>query len=406
MLSYLNDLKCSKCGKHFNADKLQTVCDRCGMPLVAEYDLDAAGKAVDKDSLKIREPSMWRYWEIMPVKDKKNIVSLGEGYTPLLEASNLGKKLGLRNLWIKDESQIPTGTFKSRGLSAAVSKAKELGVRRIAIPSAGNAGGSLAVYGARTGMEVYIFMPEDAPLVNKVESWITGAKVYLVKGLISDAGKIVSEGEQQLSWFNVSTLREPYRIEGKKTMGLEIAEQMDWVLPDVIIYPTGGGTGIIGMWKAFGEMEKLGWIKGPRPRMISVQSTGCAPIVKAFNEGKEDSEMWRNASTIASGLRVPKALGDFLILRAIRESHGTAIAVEDTEILEDVKLMAKEEGVFACPEGAATLSALRHLMEKGFIDKNEKVVLFNTGSGLKYTELFTVNLPVLDPAKKIDFSQL
>ena len=405
-MSYLIGLECSKCGKTFDPDKVQTVCDRCGKPLLARYDLDAVGKIIDRGSFKGRESSMWRYRELLPVRDEQNIISLGEGYTPLIRAAKLDDRIGVKSLWIKDEAQIPTGTFKARGLSAAVSKAKELGVKCMAIPSAGNAGGALAAYGARAGMEVYVFMPEDAPPVNKVECWVTGAKVYLVKGLISDAGRIVSAGAKERGWFDVSTLREPYRLEGKKTMGFEVAEQFNWALPDIIIYPTGGGTGIIGMWKAFSELQELGWIGERRPRMISVQSTGCAPIVKAFKEGAEESEMWEGASTIASGLRVPKALGDFLILRAIRESRGEAVAVDDEEMLEDTKLMAKEEGIFPCPEGAATLSALKHLVEESSVDKNDRVVLFNTGSGLKYTELFPLKLPVLDPKEEINYQKL
>ena len=405
-MSYLDRLECSKCGRLFRHDQVQTVCDRCGSPLLARYDLESVARDVGRESFRTRVASMWRYRELLPVRNEKNIVTLGEGFTPLTKTDRIGEQLGLRNLWVKDESLIPSGTFKARGLSAAVSKAKELGVERVAIPTAGNAGGSLAVYGARAGMQVYIFMPEDAPLVNKVESAVTGARVYLVKGLISDAGKIVSAGEKELGWFNVATLREPYRLEGKKTMGLEVAEQFGWELPDVIIYPTGGGTGIVGMWKAFQELEQLGWITDHKPRMISVQSTGCAPIVKAYAEGKESSEMWEDAQTIAAGLRVPKALADFLILRAIRESRGTAVAVTDKELLEDTKTMARAEGIFACPEGGATLSALRHLVDEGSIDHGERVVLFNTGSGLKYTELFPADLQVLDPAQRIDFHRL
>ena len=349
---------------------------------------------------------MWRYRELLPVKDGGNIVSLGEGYTPMIRASKLGERVRTKDLWVKDESQIPTGTFKSRGLSAAVSKAKELGIKRIAVPSSGNAAGALAAYGARAGMDVYIFMPEDSPAVSVVECWITGAHVHLVKGLISDAGKVASAGERERGWFNVSTLREPYRLEGKKTMGLEVAEQFGWSLPDVIIYPTGGGTGIIGMWKAFKELDELGWIDDHRPRMISVQASGCAPIVKAFREGAEESEMWEGVSTIASGLKVPKALGDFLILRVVRESGGEAVAVDDDEILEAVRLMAREEGIFPCPEGAATLAGLRRLVEEGSVHRDERIVLFNTGSGLKYGELFPLKLPVLDPEGEIDYSGL
>jgi len=405
-LSYLTHLECSKCGRRHDADRLQTVCDTCGKPLFARYDLDAVGESLTKEMLVGREASMWRYFELLPVRERMNVVSLGEGWTPLTAVPRLGEEIGVHNLWIKDESIIPTGTFKARGLSAAVSKAKELGVRRVALPSAGNAAGAIAAYGARAGIQVYVFMPEDAPKVNAVESQITGAKVVLVKGLITDAGKMVAEGKAEMGWFPVSTLKEPYRVEGKKTMGVEVAEQMGWTLPDVIIYPTGGGTGIIGMWKAFDELERLGWIGSERPRMVSVQSEGCAPIPKAYREGKEESEFWEGAETLAAGLRVPKALGDFLILRAVRESGGTALAVSDTEMMDAVGLMARKEGVFACPEGAATLAALRCMFEDGEVDRDEQIVLFNTGSGLKYTDLFEVTAPILDPNEKFDYERL
>lgn len=399
-------MECSKCGRRFDADRVQTVCDSCGKPLFARYDLEAVGAALTKRMLVGREASMWRYFELLPVRERRNIVSLGEGWTPLIPSQRLGKEAGVPDLWIKDEGIIPTGTFKARGLSAAISKAKELGVRRVALPSAGNAAGALAAYGARAGMEVYVFMPKDAPKVNAVESQVTGAKVVLVKGLITDAGRLVAEGTDEMGWFPVTTLKEPYRVEGKKTMGLEVAEQMGWTLPDVIIYPTGGGTGIIGMWKVFDELESLGWIGSDRPRMVSVQSEGCAPIPRAYREGKEESDFWEGAETIAAGLRVPKALGDFLILRAVRESGGTALAVSDREIMDAVGLMARKEGVFACPEGAATLVALSRMVEDGEVDRDERVVLFNTGSGLKYTDLFEVDAPVVDPDEKLDYRSL
>ena len=405
-MSHLSHLECSKCGRRFDAARVQAVCDACGKPLFARYDLDAAGEALDRRMLVGREASMWRYFELLPVRDRGNIVSLGEGWTPLTPAPRLGEEIGVPGLWIKDEAIIPTGTFKARGLSAAISKAKELGVRRVALPSAGNAAGALAAYGARAGMEVHVFMPEDAPKVNAVECQIAGAEVVLVRGLITDAGKMVAEASAEMGWFSVSTLREPYRVEGKKTMGFEVAEQMGWTLPDVIIYPTGGGTGIIGMWKAFDELERLGWIGSERPRMVSVQSEGCAPIPLAYREGREESAFWEGAATIAAGLRVPKALGDFLILRAVRESGGTALAVSDGEIVDAVGLMARKEGVFACPEGAATLAALRRMVEDGEVDRGERVVLFNTGSGLKYTDLFKVDAPIVDPGARLDFRSL
>ena len=405
-MSYVTHLECSKCGERHEADQIQTVCRKCGKPLFVRYDLERVREAVTKRELVGRVSSMWRYFELMPVRERSNIVSLGEGWTPLTEASKLGGVVGVEDLWIKDEGIIPTGSFKARGLSAAISKAKELGIRRVAMPSAGNAAGAMAAYGVRAGMEVYVFMPEDAPKVNAVESEIVGAKVVLVKGLISDAGKLVREGDKEMGWFNVATLGEPYRVEGKKTMGLEVAEQLDWDLPDVIIYPTGGGTGIIGMWKVFDELEEMGWIGSERPRMVSVQAEGCSPITKAYEEGKEESEFFENASTLAAGLRVPKALGDFLVLRAVRESGGTALAVTDEEIMADVGLMARNEGLFPCPEGAATLSALRHMIAEGEVDRDERVVLFNTGSGLKYTDLFEVRAPVADPSKPFDYKSL
>ena len=405
-LSHVTHLECSKCGERHEADQIQTVCRKCGKPLFVRYDLEKVKEAMTKRELVGRVSSMWRYFELMPVRERGNIVSLGEGWTPLTKASRLGGVVGVEDLWIKDEGIIPTGSFKARGLSAAISKAKELGIRRVAMPSAGNAAGAMAAYGARAGMEVYVFMPEDAPKVNAVESEVVGAKVVLVKGLISDAGKLVREGNKEMGWFNVATLGEPYRVEGKKTMGLEVAEQLDWDLPDVIIYPTGGGTGIIGMWKVFDELEEMGWIGSERPRMVSVQAEGCSPIPKAYEEGKEESEFFENASTLAAGLRVPKALGDFLVLRAVRKSGGTALAVTDEEIMADVGLMARNEGLFPCPEGAATLSALRHMIADGEVDRDERVVLFNTGSGLKYTDLFEVRAPIADPSKPFDYKSL
>jgi threonine synthase len=405
-MSNLTHLECSKCGELHDADQVQTVCRKCGKPLFARYDLEAAKETITKRELVGRVSSMWRYMEILPVKRKQNIVTLGEGWTPLTPAPRLGESLGLSNLLVKDEGVIPTGSFKARGLSVAISRAKELGIKRVALPSAGNAAGAMAAYGARAGLEVYVFMPEDAPKVNAVESDVVGAKVVYVKGLISDAGKLVRDGEQEMAWFSVATLGELYRIEGKKTMGLEVAEQLDWKLPDVIIYPTGGGTGIIGMWKAFDELEEMGWIGSERPRMVSVQAEGCSPIIKAFVEGKDESEFFENAHTLASGLRVPKALGDFLILKAVRESGGTAIAVTDDEFMADVRLISRLEGIFACPEGAATISALRKMVEEGEVERNERVVIFNTGSGLKYTDLFTVKAPVADPKRPFDYGSL
>lgn len=405
-MSYLTHLECTKCGKKFDADKLLTVCDTCGKPLFARYDLGAIAEAVSPGDFVGREATMWRYWELLPVKDRKNVVSLGEGWTPLTAVRRLGEAVGVPDLLVKDEGIIPTGTFKARGLSMAVSKAKELGIKRLALPSAGNAAGAMTAYGARAGMESYVFMPEDAPKVNMVECQVVGAKVVLVKGLIGDCGRLVSQGTEKMGWFPLSTLKEPYRVEGKKTMGIEVAEQLGWELPDVIVYPTGGGTGIIGMWKAFDEMESLGWIGSERPRMVSIQAEGCAPIPKAFDEGKAESEPWEGAHTIAPGIRVPHALGDFLILNAVRESGGVALAVSDDEIMEAVNLMARKEGLFACPEGAATFAGLSRMVEEGMVDRGERAVLFNTGSGLKYTDLFKVEAPIVNPDEKLDYNNL
>lgn len=405
-MSFLSHLECSNCGRHHSANQIQGVCVECGSPLLPRYELEAINRSIDVKALRKRKPTIWRYWEFLPIQSKSNIVSLGEGFTPLIRAERLGRRIGLRNLWIKDESLIPTGTFKARGFSVAVSKAKELGVRSIALPSAGNAAGALAAYGARGGMKTYVFMPVDAPLSNRLESYMCGAHVYLVKGLISQAGEIVAEGSKMRGWFNMATFKEPYRVEGKKTMGLEIAEQFEWTLPDVIVYPTGGGTGLVGMWKAFKELEEMGWVSPEKPRMVSVQAKGCAPIVKAFQEGKERADFWEGASTIAAGLRVPKSLADFLVLRALRESRGHAVAVSDDEILDSVKEMAREEGIFPCPEGAATLAGVKSLLNQGLVDPDEKIVLFNTGSGLKYLELFPLDLPILNPREEIDFKRL
>ena len=330
---------------------------------------------------------MWRYAELLPVQQPENIVSLGEGFTPMIHARRLGSELGLNNLYIKDESVNPTGSFKARGLCAAVSMAKELGLKKLAIPSAGNAASALAAYASQAGLESFIFMPKDTPQANIREAEIFGGKLTLVDGLITDCGKIVGERKEKEGWFDFSTLKEPYRIEGKKTMGYEIAEQFGWTLPDIILYPTGGGTGLIGMWKAFREMETLGWIDSRRPRMVTVQAAGCAPIVRAFENNQSQAGEWKDAHTVASGLRVPRAIGDFLILQALRESAGMAEAVPDEELVPAMKLCGKLEGIFLCPEGAACIPALRKLVRDERISRDEKIVLFNTGTGLKYLEL-------------------
>ncbi|HET6669813.1 MAG TPA: threonine synthase [Pyrinomonadaceae bacterium] len=385
----ITHLECAACGVRHEAQRLLNLCRECGKPLLVRYDLKQAGRSLKKESLAVRRPDLWRYREVLPVADDANIVSLGEGWTPLLKTERLGKKLGLRNLFIKDESQNPTQSFKARGMAVAVSMAKELGAKKLAVPSAGNAAGALAAYAARAGLECFIFMPRDTPRANVVECEQTGAHVTLLDGLITDCGAEVAHRKDAEGWFDVSTLKEPYRVEGKKTLGYELAEQSDWSLPDVIIYPTGGGTGLIGMWKAFDEMEQLGWIGSQRPRMVSVQAAGCAPIVQALAEGKRFAAEFPNAATVASGLRVPRAIGDFLILDAIRDSGGTAIAVTDQELLAAVAEIGALEGVFCAPEGAACLPALRKLIADKAVTPAERVVLFNTGAGVKYLESFS-----------------
>jgi threonine synthase len=381
-------LECGACGLKNEARVLLNLCRECGKPLLVRYDLERAQHSLTKESLRSRSADLWRYREVLPVEEDENIVCLGEGWTPLLRARRLGKQLGLEGLYIKDESQNPTQSFKARGMATAVSMAKELGVRKLAVPSAGNAAGALAAYAACAGLECFIFMPRDTPRANVVECEQTGAHVTLMDGLITDCGAEVGRRKEAEGWFDVSTLKEPYRLEGKKTLGYELAEQMDWSLPEVIIYPTGGGTGLIGMWKAFDEMEQMGWIGPKRPRMVTVQAEGCAPIVRAFEEGKSSADEFPNAATVASGLRVPRAIGDFLILDALRESGGTAVAVTDDELIRATREIGAAEGVFCAPEGAACLPALRKLMDRGDVRADERVVLFNTGAGVKYLECY------------------
>src|SRR6266699_2224807 len=371
-------LECGLCGLRHEARRLLNLCTECGKPLLVRYDLEQASRTLTKESLPSRRADLWRYREVLPVDSEENIISLGEGWTPLLPAKRLGERLGLPELYIKDESQNTTQSFKARGMAAAVSMAKELGAKKLAVPSAGNAAGALAAYAARAGLEAFIFMPRDTPRANVIECEQTGALVTLMAGLITDCGAEVARRKDAEGWFDVSTLKEPYRIEGKKTMGYELAEQFDWELPDVIIYPTGGGTGLIGMWKAFAEMEEMGWLGKDRPRMVSVQASGCAPIVKAFNEGKETAEPWAQAETVASGLRVPLAVADFLMLRALRESNGTALSVSDDEMLAEIPRVGRAEGIFFCPEGAACVAALRHLTQTGWIKTTDEIVIFNT----------------------------
>ena len=385
-MAYITHLECSACGEAHEARRLWNLCVKCGKPLLVRYDLSRASRDIDRTKLGSGRPGMWRYRDLMPPHDDTNIVSLGEGWTPLLRAHRLGDTLGLNRLYIKDESVNPTQSFKARGMATAVSMAKELGVTKAAVPSAGNAGGALAAYAARAGIEAHIFMPRDTPRANIVECMQLGAHVTLIDGLITDCAAEIGRRKEAEGWFDVSTLKEPYRVEGKKTLGYELAEFFDWTLPDVIVYPTGGGTGLIGMWKAFVEMERMGWIGSKRPRMVSVQSRTCAPIVRAYEAGERFAEMFPDASTVASGLRVPKAIGDFLILDAVRASGGTALAVDDAELVAGVREIAEAEGLFAAPEGGACLPALRQLIADTAVTPDEVVVLFNTGSGIKYLE--------------------
>lgn len=386
--STLTHLECSYCDAEYDAQALMNLCPQCSKPLLARYHLAAAARTMTKAALSQRPASMWRYAEVMPVQDENSVLDLGEGWTPLAKCERLGESIGCLNTWIKDEALNPTGSFKARGLSAAVSRAYELGATSLAIPSAGNAAGAMSAYAAKAGLPAYVFMPADVPSTFRVECAELGAHVTLIDGLITDCGVAVREGMAEHGWFDVSTLKEPYRIEGKKTMGYELAEQMGWKLPDVIIYPTGGGTGLIGMWKAFAEMEKMGLIGSERPRMVTVQSEGCAPMVRAFEQGDEFAELWQGAATVADGLRVPAAVGDFLILRALRESGGTAVAVPDEEMLNLARVMGAHTGIFPAPEGAACLAAQMRLLREGWIAADETVVLFNTGSGLKYAHLW------------------
>lgn len=380
-------LICSRCGVKYNAAELHNLCI-CGGPLLVSYDLEEIRRQWQKADLRNAPDSMWRYEPVLPASYSE-AVTLKEGWTPLHRANSLGDSMGTRNLWIKDEGRNPTGSFKARGLSCAVTMARKLGAAKLAIPSAGNAGSALAAYAATAGLEAHVFMANDVPAANFIECRAYGAHVTLVDGLISDCGRIVSEGKQKEGWFEVSTLKEPYRIEGKKTMGYELAEQFDWQLPDAVLYPCGGGVGLIGMWKAFDELERLGWIGSRRPKMIAVQAKGCEPITRAYEANAGTSKAFEHAHTVASGLRVPKALGDFLILRAIRESGGTVISVSDEEMLDAGAALAEREGIFAAPEGGACVAALRHLLASGFLRPEEQIVIYNTGSGLKYLEAYS-----------------
>ena len=382
---FLKHLECSACGLQQQWSRLQNLCPSCHKPLVAIVDLAAAGRTLKRETLPTREKSLWRYREVLPLPGNVEPVSLGEGGTPLLRAEKLGGDI---DLWIKDESLNPTQSFKARGMTVAVSMAKHLGATKLAVPSAGNAGGALAAYAARAGLEAYIFMPRDTPRANIIECRELGAHVTLINGLITDCGAEIARHKTKEGWFDVSTLKEPYRVEGKKTLGYELAEQFDWRLPDLILYPAGGGTGFIGMWKAFHELETLGWIGRERPRMFAVQAAGCAPIVRAFDMGEKTAAEFPDACTIASGLRVPKAIGDFLILDILRQSKGGAVAVDDEEMIRVAREVGSSEGLFVCPEGAACFAALRSMRSAGKIVSGERVVIFNTGSGIKYLDCY------------------
>lgn len=393
--SYLSHLECPQCGENYGADSIQQLCV-CGSPLLVRYKLNNLKEEWSREALLGRKPDLWRYHELLPVLDSNNVVTLGEGMTPLLELPKLGADYGITTLLMKDESLVPSGSFKARGAAVGVSKAKELGVEKLAMPTNGNAGAAWALYAARAGIEATIVMPQDAPKITRSEVALAGAKLYLVNGLISDAGKIVAQEVADQRLYDASTLKEPYRIEGKKTMGIEIAEQLDWKMPDVILYPTGGGVGLIGIYKALQELQEMGWVEGKLPRLVAVQAEGCAPIVKAWQEKAERSEFWPDSTTVAFGINVPKALGDFLVLKAIYETDGVAIAVSDEEMSLEQAKIARLEGSFICPEGAAAFAAARKLALQGWIKEGEVVVVLNTGAGIKYPDSVQVNPPLLE----------
>ena len=401
-MSFLSHLECARCGARHDAHVLRNVCD-CGSPLLVRYDLERLRDALTPADLVGRPATMWRYHEFLPVENPGRSVTLGEGWTPVFRLPHLERELGLSYLEIKDEGLNPTGSFKARGAAAGVSRAQELGVTEFAMPTAGNAGGAWAAYGARAGMRAHVVMPADAPVINQREAAACGADVRLVRGLISDAGRIVARAVARTGWFDASTLKEPYRIEGKKTMGLEIAEQSGWRPPDVILYPAGGGVGLIGIWKAFEELRAIGWLPADcRPRLVAVQAEGCAPLVRAWEGGKEESEFWQGAETVAAGIRVPKALGDFIVLRAVRETDGACVAVGDREILDAMGRIARAEGFLVCPEGAATLAAVLRLRDAGWLGAGDRILLLNTGAGIKYPEALAMDLPVMDPEDDLD----
>ncbi|HXU78369.1 MAG TPA: threonine synthase [Methylomirabilota bacterium] len=406
-MNFVTHLECANCGQRYEANQVHNLCTSCQRPLWVRYDLAALKKEFSKKALFGRPPTIWRYLELLPIADPDRIVSLTETITPILETKRLAAEFGMKKLYLKDESRLPTGSFKSRGMAMAISKANEFGIKKVAVPTAGNAGGAMAAYAARAGMQAYVFMPDDTPAINMKECFLAGARTFLVNGLITDCGRIVGEGKKTKGWFDVSTLKEPYRIEGKKTMGLELAEQFEWELPDVILYPTGGGTGLIGMWKAFSELEQLGWLKSPKkPKMISCQSDGCAPIALAFAKGERFAQKFENAATIASGIRVPAAVGDFMILDAVRESGGVALATPEGDIPKWMQLACSKEGVALCPETAVCYGALEVLLKRGTIKKDDSVLIFNTGAAQKYPEAVHEKLPRIDISKPIDWAAI
>ena len=406
-VNFVTHLECADCAKHYPAGQAHNLCTECHRPLWVRYDLGQLRDRFPRESLAGRPSDLWRYRELLPYADAANIVSLGETATPILPAARLGAELGLANLQIKDESRLPTGSFKARGMAMAVTMANEFGLKRLAAPTAGNAGGALAAYASRAGIESWVFMPEDTPVINQKECLLHGAKVYAVNGLIDDCGRLVREGAEAMGWFDVSTLKEPYRIEGKKTMGLELAEQFDWELPDWIFYPTGGGTGLIGMWKAFAELEAMGWLKSDhRPKMVACQSDGCAPIVTAFEDGTKHAKRFENAATIASGLRVPQAVGDFMILEAVRESGGVAMSAPEGDIPKWMQLANSKEGIALCPETAVCLGVLDQLAGQGTVSPRDRVLIFNTGAAQKYPESVTAEVPRIDLNEPVDWAAL
>ncbi len=398
--SYVSHLECPVCEKTYDVSTIQQLCI-CGSPLLVRYDLDLVRNEVKRSSIRERNHDLWRYHELLPVQHEDHVITLGEGMTPLLPMPELGQSYGLNHLYMKDESLIPTGSFKARGAAVGISKAKELGVQHFAMPTNGNAGAAWALYAARAGIKATIVMPQDAPSITRTEVALSGAELYLVNGLISDAGKMVAEKVTHDHIYDASTLKEPYRIEGKKTMGFEIAEQLGWAMPDVILYPTGGGVGLIGIYKALQELKEIGWLAGKLPRLVAVQAEGCAPIVKAWEEKKERSEFWEQSTTVAFGINGPKALGDFLVLRALYETDGMAIAISDQELLEEQKHIAEREGTFVCPEGAATFAAAKRLAAEGWIGSDESVVVLNTGAGIKYPDTAQIEVPLLEIGESI-----